>query len=349
MKRLLLPLFFIVVLLGCIDPITFKYDGQVEHLAVQSIFTNQKKVHFVRLTITSPFGSPYNQFATNAQVAITSKEGENYIFKHAESGKYFSDGEIAAIPGHTYQLKISHKGKLYESSPITLPQANEIIPIDSIKLKFATRYTIVYGAKEKRLLPGYDILVDFKDTPNQQNFYRWSFSRIYEVETQPENYVEYSCRGCPRPAPKDCCKFCWITESDEILETTANDWLRDGQEIKNQPVMFIPFYQYMNRKLDLTLYQHSISQEAYEFFRALNNQANSTGSMFDAPPTELKGNLYNINDKNEKVIGFFEASVVASKNIRIKGIDIDFKIPPFDYPDDCRVMLNSTTAKLIFW
>lgn len=349
MKYKVIVLISLLAVVGCIDPVSFRYNGQVEHLAVQATFTNKKGIQMVRLSISSPFGSPYNNYETNAKVSIISKEGENYLFKHSASGKYLSEKEIEAIPGHTYTLRIQRGEKTYESKPVTLLKAENIIPIDTIKLKFATRYAIVKGAKDKKLLPGYDIIVDFKDPVGIENYYRWSFAQTYEVETQPENYVDYTCRGCPRPAPKQCCKYCWVKESDEILESTANDWLRDGQLIREQRVMFIPFYQYMNRKLDLTIYQHAISAEAYNFFKALNNQATSTGSMFDAPPTELKGNISNINDENEKVIGFFEASVASTKNIRIKGKDIDFNIPPFDYPDDCRVIEGATTAKLIFW
>ncbi len=349
MKAKLLIFFVLLWAWGCIDPMSFKFNGQVEHLAVQSTFTNIKKSQMVRLSISSPFGSPYHKYVTDAQVYIKSKEGENFKFIHKESGRYFSETEIAAIPGHTYTLRILIGTKTYESKPVTLLKSEELVPIDTIKLKFAKRNTIVEGSKDKKLLPGYDILVDFKDPAGKTNYYRWSYSRVYEVETQPELYVDYSCRGCPRPAPKECCKYCWINESDEILESTTNDWLRDGQLIPDHKVMFIPFYQYMHRKLDLTIYQHVITEEAYNFFKALNNQANSTGSMFDAPPTELKGNILNIGDPEEKVIGFFEASVVTTKNIRIKGKDIPYKIPLFDYPDDCRVINNSTTTKLIYW
>lgn len=348
MKKILLLIISITLFIGCIDPVKFHFTGQVNHLVVQSTFNNKKVVQYIKVAKSSEFGSGYDILVLNANVYITSLEGEKYPFKHSASGKYYSEAEVGALAGHTYTLHIEFDGKVYESEATTLVEEQKLIPIDKLHTKVAERLAIVKGAKDKKLLPGYDILVDFKDPVGEKNFYRWSFHRIYEVETQPENYVEYNCRGCPRPAPKDCCRFCWLTESDDIL-SSENDWLRDGQNIKNQMVMFIPFYQYLNKKMILTIYQHVISEGAYNYFKALKNQAESTGSMFDAPPTELKGNIFNVNDKSEKVIGYFEASLASQATITIIGLDIDYKIPIFDFPDDCRVIPNSTTTRPLNW
>lgn len=348
MKKVLLLSIGLVFILGCIDPVKFNFSEQVNHVVIQSTFNNKKGPQFVRVAKSSAFGTTYNLYVNNANVYITSVEGEKYQFKFSASGKYFSDANVAAIPGHTYTLHVEFDGKAYESEAVKMFEETKIVKIDKLHFKFAQRLAIVKGAKDKKVLPGYDILVDYKDPAGEKSFYRWSFHRIYQVEAQPENYVEYSCRGCPRPAPKACCKHCWVTESDDILSTT-DDWLRDGQNIKNQAVMFIPFYQYMNKKMVLTIYQHVISEGAYNYFKALNNQVESTGSMFDAPPTELKGNVYNVADKTEKVIGFFEASSTSSAVITIKGTEVDYNIPPFDYPDDCLLIPNSTTVKPTNW
>ncbi len=348
MKKILLLLSIFTLFFSCIDPVKFNFSGQVNHLVVQSTFNNKKVVQSIRLAKSSAFGSAYNIFVKNAKVYISSEEGENYNFTHRASGQYFSEGEISALPGHTYTLHVEVDGKEYQSEPTQLVETQKLVKIEKLHTKFAERYAIVKGAKDRKYLPGYDILVDFTDPVNEKNFYRWSFQRMYSVETQPENYVDYTCRGCPRPAPKSCCKFCWINESDEIL-SSENDWLRDGHRIENQMVMFIPFYQYMNKKMVLTVYQHTISEQAYQYFKALKNQAESTGSMFDAPPTELKGNIFNVRDKSEKVIGFFEASLASSATITINGLEIDYEIPAFDYPDDCLTIDNASTTRPLNW
>jgi hypothetical protein len=348
MKKILLLISSITLFLSCIDPVKFNFSGQVNHLVIQSTFNNKKGQQYIRIAKSSAFGSPYNIYVSNANVYISSIEGEKYQFKHTASGKYFSDSNVAALAGHTYTLHVEVDGKVYESEAIKLIEEQKLVKIDNLHTKFAERYTIVKGAKEKKFLPGYDILVDYKDIAGEKNFYRWSFHRIYSVETQPENYVDYTCRGCPRPAPKSCCKFCWVNEADDIL-SSENDWLRDGKNIENQMVMFIPFYQYMNKKMILTISQHMISEESYNYFKALKNQAESTGSMFDAPPTELKGNIFNIKDKSEKVIGYFEASLASTSTITINGVDINYKIPVFDYPDDCLTIENATTIRPANW
>lgn len=347
MNKLILFFISIILFLGCIDPIKFRFSGQVNHVAIQSSFNNKKGGQFVVVAKTSEFGSPYNIFVLNANVYITSLEGEKYQFKHKASGRYFSDVEVVAIAGHTYTLHVEFDGKIYESEPVKLIEEQDLVKIDKLHTKYAERLTYIYGDKGKRVLSGYDILVDFKDPAGIKNFYRWSFYQSYEVETQPENYIDYNCRTCPRPAPKDCCRSCFLEDANDILNS-ANDYLRDGQNVQNQMTMFIPFFQYLSKKMVLTIYQHGISEKAYNFFKALHNQAESTGSMFDAPPTELKGNISNISNKTEQVIGFFEASLVSQSTITILAADIPYNTY-WDFPDDCRVIPNSTTKRPPNW
>ncbi len=172
MKKILLLLSIFTLFFSCIDPVKFNFSGQVNHLVVQSTFNNKKVVQSIRLAKSSAFGSAYNIFVKNAKVYILSEEGENYNFTHRASGQYFSEGEISALPGHTYTLHVEVDGKEYQSEPTQLVETQKLVKIEKLHTKFAERYAIVKGAKDRKYLPGYDILVDFTDPVNEKNFYR---------------------------------------------------------------------------------------------------------------------------------------------------------------------------------
>ena len=335
-----------IFLLSCIDPINFKFEGQTEHLVVESKFTNDPGSNYVRLSYSEPYTYPYNKFEENANVYISSEEGENYPFFHTASGFYYPDASISGTIGHTYTLNIVlSDNRMYQSTPVTL---KEPIPIDSIYLTYASIKTIVKGRPEETEMPGYQVLIDYTDPGDEKNFYRWSYKTQFEVLTQPRDYIERDCRGCPRPAPKQCCSQCWVKEREDLL-VVNDDRLTNGKKVIRQEVFFIPFEKYLNIKYKLKLYQHAISEDTYQFFENMQLQRESTGGIFDPPPSELKGNMFNVNDENEQVIGIFDASSVSEKDLTIEAINIPYTLPQFIYPDDCREMEESTTDRPEDW
>lgn len=52
--------------------------------------------------------------------------------------------------------------------------------------------------------------------------------------------------------------------------------------------------------------QQSISVDACRFWRAVGNQIQNSGGVFDTLPATIQGNLANINDPKEQVWAFLE-------------------------------------------
>ncbi|WP_017731393.1 DUF4249 domain-containing protein [Nafulsella turpanensis] len=335
----------LIFLSGCIDPIDFKFDGQTQHLVVEAKFTNEASINYVKLSKSSPYDYPYNIFVEQATVYITSKEGEFFPFRHIDNGYYLPVGEAKGETGGTYTLHIENEGKKYQSNPVTIQPP---VKIDSVYFEYAEVWVAEKGKKEKELKPGYRVLVDYVDPEEEDNFYRWSYNSEFEVHTQPWDYVETSCLGCPRPDPKKCCSICYIEEEGELLPVN-NDRLSDGKKVIAQEVFFIPFEKYLNYKYKLQLYQYSTTEEAFNFFKVIKEQSESTGGIFDPPPSEAKGNIFNIDDEGEQVLGIFDAAGVSRRDITLTFDEIPYYKPPFVYPDDCRLMENSTTEKPENW
>ncbi|WP_242928787.1 DUF4249 domain-containing protein [Pontibacter vulgaris] len=343
----LLPfLLLMLVLAACIDPIDFKPEDQSEHLVVEAKLTNLPGTSYVRLMYAQPFSYPYNKFEEKAIIVITSQEGEQFEYAYSGgNGYYYPISDAVGLVGHTYTLHVTVNERQYQSRAVTIKQP---VAIDSLYVEFGRESVIVEGRKYKEQLPGYQMKVDYTDPAGENNFYRWSFFSQYQVLTQPQDFIEMRCRGCPRPAPKPCCSHCWISERVDKF-AVVTDRLTNGKKVINQKVFFVPFDRYMHIRYKLKVYQHTISEEAYEFFRVMEQQSGSTGTVFDPPPAEIKGNLFNINDENERVIGFFDASAASMKEIVINRSDIYFSFGHLVYPDDCRLMKGATDIRPSDW
>lgn len=336
MIRVILSL-ALLLLAGCIDPVDFKDLEQKEHLVVEASFTNVPELNYVRLSYSQPYANPYNVFVLDANVFVTSSEGEHYQFVNdGASGTYYpAVPEAYGIVGHTYTLHITVDGKAYQSSPVTL---KEPVPIEAVHFEVDEQVFSFKGYLEREVLPGYRVLVDYTDPANEKNFLRWTFSSVYEVSTQPWEFVDFN----GNPAPKDRYARCFLREKLDRFKV-VNDRLVNGRKVINQEVLFLPFERYLGVKHKLTVYQHSLTEEAYNFFRIMEQQKETSGTVFDPPPAEVNGNMFNVNDGSEQVIGFFDASTVAVQKVTILREEIDYEpYIPFKWPNDCRELPGAT-------
>ena len=340
-------IYLIVILLtGCIDPVYFKFAGQTEHLVIEAELTNEKSLQYIRISRSSSFSYPYNQYEKQATVYVTGIEGEYISYHYSDRGYYYPDSLQVGIIGHTYTLHvITPGGNRYQSTPVTMKAP---IPIDSVYFEYDKVLAVVKGRKDREPTEGYNVLVNYKDPGETSNFYRWSYNCQFEVKTHPENFVDYECCFMPVHRPKKCCAYCWVKEtSDNFI--VNDDRLTNGQEVVGQKTLFIPFQKYLNMKYKLNLFQHSITEEEFLFYKYMINQSQSNGGILDPPPTEFKGNIFNVNNPDEKVIGIFDVSGVSSYHVTLIGPEIPYYKLPFVWDDDCRTIENSTAEKPEDW
>lgn len=106
----------------------------------------------------------------------------------------------------------------------------------------------------------------------------------------------------------NCRTQCW-----EILYNTAinifDDALSNGGAIVNRKVAQIPFYSRNPALVEIR--QTSLTPDAYLYFKLFQTQTQNTGGLADTPPTALAGNVRNLANQREVVVGYFTVSAVA--------------------------------------
>ncbi|MEP6584804.1 MAG: DUF4249 domain-containing protein, partial [Ginsengibacter sp.] len=71
--------------------------------------------------------------------------------------------------------------------------------------------------------------------------------------------------------------------------------------------------------------------EAYLFFQKIKKNTESVGSIFDAQPSEIKGNIHCLTNPAEIVIGYVDVSEEKQKRIFIKNDEV----PGWGYNQFC--------------
>lgn len=71
-----------------------------------------------------------------------------------------------------------------------------------------------------------------------------------------------------------------------------------------------------------------MTESAYRFWNELKKQQSNTGSIFDAAPAPILGNMVNKDDPDVLVLGYFGASTILRKDALIHRFNASGRVSP---------------------
>jgi hypothetical protein len=262
-----------------------------------SVFTLSRTV---RLTDSTFVSSP----ETGAKVSVEGENGDIHNFNELPGGIYQSS-PLTLNTSSRYRLKITTlTGGDYASEFVEVKQTQ---PIDS--LTWQQNDVMVY--------------LDTHDPLNSTRHYRWDFTETYQYEAplnaelSQDNGNLYYVDNTPNQTYD-----CWRSvNSTEILLGSS---IALGQDvISKAPITIVPQNsQDITIKYSILVKQYALTGDAYQYFSILKKNTENLGSIFDAQPTQLTGNIHSVKNPDEVVIGFFSASSVTQKRLFITKYDV---------------------------
>lgn len=305
---------FLMVQSSCIEEIG-QFKGGVTPIIIDGSITTEEGPHTIKILRQLGFNQApdYNEFQ-GANVQVIDDLGRIEQYEFTELGKFQSSSEFKAEVGRTYYVRVEvSDGIVYQSAEET------VLPVSEIdQLRYEINGTQI------------DFFIDFDDEPNTINYYRWRFEGTYEVysplagsyagESPPR-----SLRTCyPIEYLQNIQSTCWLTDFDEEFLYVEDDYLyRDGRK-ENFNVYSLPVDRKLNYGYSALVKQLSLTEEAYVYWSALKNQQGNTGSIFETSNYQIVGNIHNISDPEELVLGYFGASDVSSARTFIEVFEQSF-------------------------
>jgi hypothetical protein len=343
-----LRIFFVFILLGffifnsCIDRFNIPLDEPDFILNVEGYITTQPRSHQIRLSRAAKYGPDFlgpSRPVNLATVLIKDNEEKSVLLPYTENGIYITPDDFAAKVGNSYNLEI------------TLPNGDRYIStkeyINSVPKMDSVTYQAVRTASENRLNDeiGVQIIGHFQDPQDEVNYYYWrKLESDFVIIAEPELYTLPPTHPTnPRgSAPKDCCVRCFYKEfpAPPSIMTVSDEFFNGNYQrrmvayILDDGTRFKDTY-----RLDL---QHlSVSAEAHRFLTLMDQQLRLTGSVFDPPPANIRGNVVSLKNPQEQVLGYFFVSDEQFIRTYIKKENLEFFLTPQStIPDDCREYLN---------
>lgn len=256
-------------------------------------------------------------YVTNANVTVEGQDNSKFLLNHRGRGEY-TNPQLSLNRSQQYRLRILQSGKEYVSKYMPVKQSPAI---DSISWNFEPA--------------GVNIYMDAKGNANTSGYYRWDYTENWEFHSSYAPSLRYN--AAPRAEyifmdqRADNSKFvCYQGANSTTIEILST--AKITRDTTHYRLLTIPRKDWRLSVLySINARQFAVSKECFEYLSKMKKNTEQTGSIFDAQPSELRGNVACVTNPAEPVIGFVEISDIYTKRIFIKNSEV----PGWGYSQGC--------------
>jgi hypothetical protein len=318
-------LLLVFVLKGCIDPFSPSISEYQQMLVIDGMITDQEGIHTVTVSRSSSYNDPGLKYEGGCTVNILDDKGNILNMTEKSRGIYSAwiDKQFLNA-GTQYRLEvITSDGNKYQSDYEMLSHSP---PIDSIhwEVKYVELDNPLYSD-----LIGVQFSVNSDATNCEASGYRWELFEQWEYRSEfyARDYYNGRIQYVNQEDLSDSVYYCWTTikKINEIYTYSTAQAI--SKEIRMVPLTYVS-NQTDRLKYDycLLVKQYSLSKAAFSYWNRLQEQANESGGLYETQPSRIRGNLYNADNPDETILGFFGASGISEKRVFIKGFGYLFKV-----------------------
>jgi hypothetical protein len=280
------------------------------YLVVDGVIVSGKSQTIITLTRTMALNETdeiiYEQ---NAEVKVEGADNSVFILNGIGSGQYAIDS-LMLDNGILYRLKIvTSDGNTYASDyvPVLSPP-----PIDSVSWT---------QEKDPELdqMYNFHVFVSTHDPNNATRYYLWNYEETWKYHAPVKSYVGLIGDSIMyiSTAEQEKLYFCWQSEKSKSI--LIGNSVKLSQDVISMKPLTSVEGNTLKKSLaySINVKQYALTQQAYEFYEIVQKNTEQTGSFFDPQPSQISGNIKNINNPSEIVIGYVSISALAEKRIYI--------------------------------
>lgn len=267
-------------------------------------------IQTVNISHTSPISDPQYQPVTGCLVTIADDRGNNFLMQDMGNGDYQTsiNQELLTI-GTAFRLDVlAQDGKLLQSDFDTL------IPcpaIDSVYFELENRE----GNNPQDITRGVQFYLDYKGSGSDSRNIYWKLEETFEYRSEYAREWVYDGEVHHIVPPDSSLMYCWRTNQiPEIFTLTTNN-LNENTYHK------LPLHFVSNRSVrfeygySLLVKQYSLTDAAFNYWDQMRQNSLQGGSLYETQPLAIKGNINDLSDPDQEVLGYFGASQLKTQRI----------------------------------
>lgn len=339
---------------GCIEPFEPDFELNTSYLVVTGIITDLQPAHAEIMKPVPRYAKLRNvERVSGAIVILYDDQGNQEQLFERKAGYY--EGISKGVVGRKYHINIQlPDNDIIVSTPQEL---NASPAIDSLSIEPITYYksygNITVEAK------GINLNLDMNNSDTLARYYKWTLGGTYK---------RFSALDFDHLEPA-----CYVTLPESYYFALGESLLSDKNLLSTRLKFITPDGTFAEgHSVEVT--QYALTNEAYDYWKKVEDQNSNVGSVFDPPPAQIIGNLAYNDGQKTPVLGFFEVCSAKKKRIFVRPADFpglskqseqfstasldapcfppigwlgDF-IPP-SYCEDCSLLENSTKTVPPYW
>lgn len=303
-----------LLLNSCVDEIELDVPrGQTESLVVQGSFVlgDSPKVAVLVSRIFSFDGS--SLLVKARTVELVDEQGRTEPLNFVEEGVYektidVNNSNLSIQTGMQFKIRIElFDGRIIESKLETLRavKANSEASLSLREKSFITQAQTDVLDRDRLVI---NLKSEINNIQSDPQRFRWFVNATYRFKDNPQSF-EIDGRES---------KYCYFSHTFKVEEQMLFDGFNFNQEstIYESEVfcgrLAESFY---FDTIYFNVIQESLSEDAYNYFYGIGETLKLSGGMFDPAAGKIKSNLFNVNDPDEEVFGYFYVSEQASTNV----------------------------------
>jgi hypothetical protein len=260
-----------------------------------------------------------NEF--DANVRVEGDDNSTHPLNELQDGVYHHP-QLSLNGSVKYRLHINTRdGREYISdySPVLRTP-----PVDSISWERPEEGVLIY--------------INTHDPQNKTLYYRWEYEETWQFHSAFASNLQYKklSNGDPYDVePRDPVESqrmytCWQSEKSTSLLIGSS--ARLSRDTIHLPLLLVPQGSWkISAMYSILVRQYATSRAGYEFLQRMKKNTEQVGSLFDAQPSELTGNVRCVGDPSEPVIGFIDVADAQEKRIFIRRGEVS----PWNYRQSC--------------
>lgn len=303
----------ILTFMSCKEPYTpILPDQNSNILVVEGAINTGADSTIIKLSrMTALSGKKVLAVESGATVSVESETNERFLLVEKPKGTYAA-ASLNLNPTKKYRISIKTvNGKSYQSD---LVQSKSPPPIDNLNWELKN--------------DGVHIYVSTHDDEDKTRYYRWEYAETWVFFANYFSTFKWNGSAIvQRDMSTEGIYQCWGNEKSSSIYLGSSTKL-SKDVIFQEPVGFIPSKsEKFSEKYSILVKQYALTKEAYEFWENLKKNTETLGSIFDAQPSQLTGNIHNVADPNEPVVGYISAGAVQQKRLFISRSELPSWLP----------------------
>jgi hypothetical protein len=290
------------------------------YFVVEGVINNGSDSTIVKLSKTVNISSSIiTSGVDNCTVQVEGEGGATYQLIPQGNGYY-------VLP--QLSLDVSKKYRLHIKTGDSKEYASDYVEVK----KTPAIDSVGFQVKDNML----QLYANTHDAANATRYYRWAYDETWRFHAKYQsNFIVDHQYGYINPrSASEANYYCFAGDKSSTIVLGSSAKLSQDV-IFQQPITTIASTsEKIEMRYSILLKQYALTKEAYQFWENLKKNTEQLGSIFDAQPSQLIGNIHNLKDANEPVIGFISVTNVQTKRVFIDNLDVP-NTWRTTYPYDC--------------